>query len=355
MDKNKTAQNITIVGMGPGSADYLSTRALEILTSGQMIDLRTSDHPCVDSLEKQGMKWQSFDHVYDAADTFEEVYEKITRDIYDRAKTAPIIYAVPGNPFVAEYTVSMLRTKLGEMPNIIPGTSFIDAIINSLGIDPIDGGLKIADCLSPELIPDKYTPTIYAQVYSRAVASQLKIKLMEQYLDEHPVFLIDSAGMGGDLETISEIPLYQLDWAENKFTHLTSVYVPRQEPGQDTIPEFWKMLQIMRGQQGCKWVQSADLSVFTQGLLDEAQELYEAVQNDDSENIEEELGDVLMTLFYNIMIAEESGEFTFADVINGIYRKMIRRNPHVFGDEVANTVDEAIDCYYRAKKRERLK
>ena len=69
--------SLTIVGLGPGSAGYLSLETKQALENAEKVILRTAVHPTVTELEKQEMKFVSCDHFYEEGRTFEEVYAKI--------------------------------------------------------------------------------------------------------------------------------------------------------------------------------------------------------------------------------------------------------------------------------------
>ncbi len=97
------------------------------------------------------------------------------------------------------------------------------------------------------------------------------------------------------------------------------------------------LLQVMKElrhpETGCPWdirQTSASIAPYT---LDETHELLDAIERDDTENLKEELGDLLFNIVFHARIAEEKGQFDFDDVARGIGEKMRRRHPHVFGDE----------------------
>ncbi|GAA3317946.1 hypothetical protein GCM10020331_018740 [Ectobacillus funiculus] len=73
--------------------------------------LRTKEHPVVKDLEEEGIAYTSFDDIYEAHDSFEQVYETIAETLLTKAKEQEIIYAVPGHPLVAERTVQLLLEK----------------------------------------------------------------------------------------------------------------------------------------------------------------------------------------------------------------------------------------------------
>ena len=109
----------------------------------------------------------------------------------------------------------------------------------------------------------------------------------------------------------------------------------------------------LRGEGGCPWDRSLDYVSLKPFILDEAQEVQEAVDHGDMDNLCEELGDVLLQLLLYADMAEADGYFDFDSVITSCARKMIRRHPHVFGDEKAETPEEALDIWKRVKAEEK--
>lgn len=122
-----------------------------------------------------------------------------------------------------------------------------------------------------------------------------------------------------------------------------------------TFDELREIIADLRGEDGCPWDRAQTFESLKKCLADETQEVFEAVDSGDRENLCEELGDVLLQVVINSQIAQEEGSFTLDDVINGICRKMVRRHPHVFGDEEAKTPEEALELWREIKRRERAK
>ncbi|MCX7696004.1 MAG: nucleoside triphosphate pyrophosphohydrolase [Caloramator sp.] len=343
---------ITIVGLGPGSFEDLTMKSLSLMKNAKRLYLRTEKHPNVEEIKKMGIKFDTFDKYYDESEDFEEVYKKIARDIVD---IEDVVYAVPGHPLVAERSVQLIieYAKEKDIPvEIIPALSFIDAIINTLKIDPANG-LKIIDALDIERQrPDKRVGNIITQVYNRLVASELKIKLMDYYDDEYEIYVIRAAGVEG-LERVEKIPLYMLDRL-NWIDYLTSVYIPKVE--ENSKKDFYDLLDIMerlRGDDGCPWDREQTHESLKKYLLEEAYEVLDAIDKDDMDELCEELGDVLLQIVFHSQIAKEFGEFNIYDVVNGICQKMIKRHPHVFSDSVVNSVDDVLDNWQQIKKKEK--
>ena len=94
-----------------------------------------------------------------------------------------------------------------------------------------------------------------------------------------------------------------------------------------------EIAHILRSEGGCPWDREQTFSSLKQYLIEEAYEVYDAIDSGDMENLREELGDLLYQVYAHSRIAEETGAFNVDDVANGISDKLIRRHPHVFGNE----------------------
>lgn len=87
----------------------------------------------------------------------------------------------------------------------------------------------------------------------------------------------------------------------------------------------------LRGPQGCPWDREQDHRSLLRFLKEETQEVVEAVEKEDWDNLKEELGDVLLHVLFHAQMAEEAGRFSMAEVMGTLKAKLIRRHPHVFG------------------------
>ena len=121
------------------------------------------------------------------------------------------------------------------------------------------------------------------------------------------------------------------------------------------LVEFLDMMRLMR--ERCAWKASQTHASLARFLREESEEVLEAIDEGDPEHLREELGDLLLQVYFHAAIAEEAGEFTMDDVIAGLAEKMRRRNPHVFGPEAASgrryTIEEVEELWQAAKAAER--
>jgi tetrapyrrole methylase family protein/MazG family protein len=345
---------ITVVGLGPGRWGHLTLEALEILEKAQRVFLRTKKHPLVEELKARGIQYRSFDGFYDEGGTFEEVYWRIANTLAEEAVKGDLVYAVPGNPAVAEtsyYMLLDLAKQRGIEVNTIPGMSFLETIYPRLGIDPVKG-LQILDGLGlKEQRIDTGKDLIITQVYDRLAASEVKLTLMEKYPAEYPVWVIRAAGVEGR-EIIERVPLYRLDRL-SYIDYLTSVYVPAaQDRGYD-INDLLDIMKSLRGEGGCPWDRAQDRQSLKPYLLEEAYEVLDAIEKDDIDLLKEELGDLLLQVVFHAQVADEEGEFGFNEVVEGICEKLVRRHPHVFGGKKARDSDGALERWEASKREEK--
>ena len=122
-----------------------------------------------------------------------------------------------------------------------------------------------------------------------------------------------------------------------------------------TFDDLIGIIAELRSDHGCPWDKEQTFESLKKCLADEAQEVFEAVDNKDMENLCEDLGDVLLQVVLYSQIAKEAGAFTIDDVIDGISEKMVRRHPHVFGDIEVNSPEEALALWKEIKLQEKAK
>lgn len=220
---------ISIIGLGPGDMSYLTLEAMDAINAADKLICRTEKHACISSL-RQSYNVESFDYLYEKADSFEEVYDAIVSNVLERhdelrikkGDDALLAYLVPGSPVVFEKTVSMLSARLEpKSHSIVHGVSFLDIMMTKLNIDPL-GGLSVVDALSLKDEPKtRRGKLIIAQCYDRLIASDCKLWLGDIIEDEDRVLVCTSLGCAGK-ERIEELPLYKLD-RKDIFNHETSI------------------------------------------------------------------------------------------------------------------------------------
>ncbi|MCP4538591.1 MAG: nucleoside triphosphate pyrophosphohydrolase [Chloroflexi bacterium] len=347
---------ITIVGLGPGDPRHLTREAWDIIESASEIWLRTERHPTVAGLPSR-LNFHSFDHLYEKAEDFSQVYDAITSEVLQRGQRPEgVVYAVPGHPLVGEATVKQILVQaeeIGLAVYIVEGLSFIAPTLTALGIDAL-AGLQLYDAVElaarhhPPLNPD--LPAIVGQLYSPALAADVKLTLMNQYPDDHPVMLVCGAGTGE--QCVVRVPLYQLDHQGSHTDHLTTLYVPPLsgvtsfEGLQDTVAQ-------LRAPDGCPWDREQTHESLRSGVIEEAYETLAAIDAGDMQALQEELGDFLLQVLLQVQVATEEAEFKMADVISGIDAKLKHRHPHVWGDRPVEGTEQVLQRWEELKQEEK--
>ena len=120
-----------------------------------------------------------------------------------------------------------------------------------------------------------------------------------------------------------------------------------------SFEELVGIIARLRGEDGCPWDKKQTHESLIPCLRDEAEEVVQAIEKQDKENLCEELGDILLQVMLHSRIAEETGEFTVEDVIAVLCRKMIRRHPHVFGGENYETAEASKARWDEIKRQEK--
>ncbi len=309
----------------------------------------------MDFLKDEGIKFESYDHAYEKYDSFDDVYKYIAEDLITKIKDdEDLIYAVPGHPLVAEKSVINLIELCKEnniQYEVLPAVSFVDAMMEALQVDPIEG-VKIIDAFDMKnQILDKRVGTIITQVYNNFIASEVKLRLLEGYEDDTEIIFVRAAGVEG-LESIRKIPLYELDWQED-IDYLTSIYIPKDLGNKKDFQDLLDIIETLRNPGGCPWDREQTHESLKSALLEECYEVIDAIENEDEDALIEELGDVLLQVVFHASIGKEDGYFDIMDVIGGISNKMINRHPHVFGNEEANTSEQVLVNWDEIKKEEK--
>ncbi|MFY9903389.1 MAG: MazG nucleotide pyrophosphohydrolase domain-containing protein [Trichococcus sp.] len=342
---------IEIMGLGAGDLEQLPYGVYSRLLAADFVHLRTKEHPVVENLKAAGVQFESFDDIYESKDNFDDVYRQIADQLLDKAKTQDLIYAVPGHPLVAEDSVKhLLENEAGIEVEIVGGKSFIDDFFQAVAIDPIEG-FQLLDGLTfhqDQLSLGNHL--IIMQVFNEFVASDVKLKLMEKYPDEHQVALVDAAGT--KMQKVTWCPLYEMDRLEGVH-NLLSLYVPPLEKDERTKSFELTQTYMDAIVEKDVWVQSQTHESLLPYLKEECEEVAEAIQNDDIDNLIEELGDILLQVFYHASFGEREGFFTMEDILETLNKKLRRRHPHVFDGVKADTIEEIDKMWQAIKAKEK--
>jgi tetrapyrrole methylase family protein/MazG family protein len=351
---------VVVVGLGPAGPELIDRATLDAIASIDHRFVRTRRHPAAADLDDA----VSFDDVYDAAATLDDVYESIVERLVAAAiDHGEVLYAVPGSPLVAERTVELLRADGRVDVDVRPSMSFLDLVWNRLGVDPIAVGVRIVDGqrFATEAAGER-GPLLVAQCDSRHVLSDIKLTIDQSTPPDRGTTITVLQRLGTAEEVVTEVPWFELDRVEPD--HLTMLWVPRlAAPIGAELARFVELVGTLRRE--CPWDREQTHASLMRHLVEETYEVVEAIEHLDVDagtgydDLEEELGDLLFQIVFHATLAAEQGQFTLADVAQVVHDKLRHRHPHVFGGiGVEGTVevdgaDDVVQNWEQIKKAEK--
>jgi tetrapyrrole methylase family protein / MazG family protein len=125
------------------------------------------------------------------------------------------------------------------------------------------------------------------------------------------------------------------------------------EEKENRFDRLMEIMRKLRAPGGCPWDAEQTHESLKRYLLEEAYEVIEAIDSGERDHLKEELGDLLLQPVFHAAIAEEKGDFSIDEVLDAINEKLVRRHPHVFGEEVIESSAAQITNWEKIKKQEK--
>ena len=342
---------ITVIGLGPGPLARVPGPIRDfLLDPARILVVRTLHHPAAADLASL-RQVVSCDDLYQRED-YDSVYRAIVARIVESADGADVMYAVPGSPTVGEFAVRELLAS-GEQVEVIPGESFVDAILTAMGYDPLDRGIQVLNGhdLPDPLILDK--PTVIGHLDRPEVLADVGASL-GRILPEDAVVtvIVDAGSPDAVMETVHPDSI-----DPTRAGNRTSLFVDT-EPG-GLIGAIHAMRRL---RAECPWDREQTHQSLLKYLVEEVYEFIDAVaalgigEPDWAaySAVEDELGDILLSVLFHEVIAREAGAFDINDVSEALRQKLVRRHPHVFGEVELDTATEVKSQWDRIKADERV-
>ncbi len=194
-------------------------------------------------------------------------------------------------------------------------------------------------------------PLLITQVDSAAIVRQLAAMLQAHFPNHYPVSLLELAA---PQPSSTEITLNDLG-QQSSLSYPVNVYLPEiSSPALAAVQALVEVVAQLRSPQGgCPWDLAQTPESLVPYVIEEAYEVVDAIQSGDQKAIAEELGDLLLQVVLQAQIASEQNEFTLSEIAQGITQKLVRRHPHVFGETVAQTVNEVHRNWEQIKAMEK--
>lgn len=344
---------IYITGLGFGGAEGMSLAAAKMLKSGLPVFLRTEQCGAAEWLRSKNIPYTAFDGIYEDADDFSALNAKICEKLTSEAENGDIVYAVPGSGSLEDMSVAALSAS-GTDITVIPGAGFASAaaaLAAELGSEysSEQSGFAYVSALdTADFVPDVGRPLIVGEIDTQYLASEVKLRLMQYYPDEHPVaYILLNKNIKNAL-TLLEIDRQMRYYAD------CAIYLPAvKNPECFGVYGLDRIIRMLRAPGGCPWDIEQTHESLKRDMIEEAYELTDAIDSGDSDRIIDELGDVLMQVVFHAQLEEAASGRSLFDVGTHEAQKMISRHPHVFGEEKAETSADVLRLWDKQKAEEK--
>lgn len=331
--------------MGLGTCENeITLKALNEINSNKQKIVRTLLTQSAKTLKKYTNNFISLDSVYEKSRNFDTLNNNLAKQVISLAKQGEVVYFVDGS--AVEDNSAKIIVKKCKNIEIVSGISYGAKCLERLKIFGVSyTTISAYDLLISEDIPSSLV--VYA-LTDKTVAGQVKLRLMEEFGEEIKVYFTDN-------NQVKEIYLYDLD-RQKSYDYSTAIYIKKLNFLQKTSFTFEDLIEItrkLRGENGCPWDKVQTFESIEKNLIEECYELIDAISNKDTDNVIEEIGDVLLQAVFYIVLGEESEYYTKKDCINGICQKLISRHTHVFGRDSAVSSEEALNVWNKNKAVEK--
>ncbi len=354
------APAIAIVGLGsgdPGDRSVSGQRALDNATS--IVLLTTTGHIPPDLANDSRVVVR--DNIAGEAIGGSEDTVGLSPEFIAEIRSNSIVFAVPGPFLVTSLLVHKLvdaAEKGGLNIVVLPAASPVEAVLARSGIDPLVDQPQFIEArqLAASVDTEQFSGSQVAIDPTRTLVitspshhvEQVTKGLLRLYPASHHIL-----GVPADAATSAEAsPLDELE-ISNVYGISALVVPPLDWLEASRSPAtLFRIIGQLRSPDGCPWDREQTHESLSDKVLEEAYEVADAIASGDPYELRDELGDLLLLVALHAQIAEENGAFTIEEVFASVNQKLVRRHPHVFGDEAAATADEVLNTWKRVKAAE---
>lgn len=320
---------IAVIGIGMETGDITVRGKRAMKEADEVYSRTTTRYKSVPLSEKCG-----------DAESFEQLDERICEFLLSREKEGKKVAFLSVGDGYSDTAVKKLAAL--TQVEIIPGVA--DNRARQPGCDVLF--VSAYDVEKTQI--DSRLPLVVYQIDGKDTASDVKLALMKFYDDETPVSLV----CGGEVITalLCEIDRYKLSQGSSLFIEGDERLIGKKRYG------FSDLLYIMKrltAPDGCPWDRAQTHESIATNMLEEAYEAVDAINKGDSDNLREELGDVLLQTVFHSDMSEKEGDFDINDVINELCVKLVGRHTHIFGEDKATDPESALYYWEKAKAKEK--
>ncbi len=319
--------SIAIVGLEFDDRTELDAAAANRLRSADTVVIVSGENIAAEHVLALGIEAVTFS---DLGLPSEAPAGMIVEALLGLAEKGDVALVAGAYPFVQEGIISGILSRAVGGVDVFPIASPLQVLVLALDIDlTADVDIIDADTL-PGAPFRRDTHLIVTGVSNAIVARAVGMRLLEFYASDHTVVTagwLEGGGFDLDLMTVDELTRIE------RVHRDTAIYVsPSRIVAPEGFDELVRIISVLRGPDGCPWDQEQTHRSLGKHLIEEAYETLAAIEAEDSADLADELGDVLLQIVLHSQIAAEEDRFTIEDVIAGIIAKIRRRHPHIFGN-----------------------
>jgi len=328
-----------------GEYDLLSLRAAEALKSAAQIIVQSERPPCAGEIVRRYDKVSSLDALFESAQDFDSLYEAGAEQILHAGEGT--VFCVIGDAGTNGF-VRSLRAKNVQLELVSCGDAVQRAVFYASERNPVEAYSVIRARETQNVFVDTSVALVVEGVDNRFTAADIKLYLGNYYPEETELLFYS-----GKDHTWG--PLSVLDTWEDFSEGLVLVLPPLTllEKQSYGYYDLVRIMEVLRGKDGCPWDKEQTHQTLRQYLLEEAYEAVEAIDDNDMYALYDELGDVLLQVVFHAEIGRQCGEFIERDVTTSVCAKMIGRHPHIFGSVDVENADDVVRNWEAIKKKEK--
>lgn len=318
---------IVIAALG-WSEDDMTLGAVKKLKGAERIILRTQRCGAADFLKRESIAFETLDALYDQAEDFDELADSAAAQIMQAAQAGDVLYGVndPGD----ETALRLMQCAPGDVVSL-------GGVSEGSPLQIYAGGSFRQVSALDDFAPDASVATLVREIDTPILAGEVKLRLTEVYPDETMIYL---ALPGGE---IRRVPLWEMD-RQGRYDHTCCALIPAvtelTEKSRFSFDDLIRIMRRLRAFDGDPWDIEQTHESLRRYMIEEAYEVADAIDQNDTDALYDELGDVLLQVVFHAEIGREHAEFDVSDITTAICRKMIDRHKHIFTGQ--NGSDDAL-------------
>ncbi len=319
----------------------LTLRAKAALDNASRIIARTSETESYKNLN--GYSVETLDYIYAKSRNFDTLNKNLSAAVLTAARESDVCYCVDGA--VCEDEACKIILSKSSDCEVLDTVSKSANAYNTANLKC--GEVTCVSAYSVKNLKSCRAACVY-DIDCDYAASLVKERLSDIFGEETCCVYLGAEG-------VKRIKIYEID-RQKDYGVVSAVAVEEGEflkKDRYDYADLENMIKLLRAPGGCPWDRAQTSSTIRMNMIEEAYELVDAIERDDADGMEEETGDVLLQAAFHSVMEAEKGEFTGADALTRVVKKLIFRHSHIFGKDKAKDDTEALGVWENNKKKEK--